>query len=594
MGVSLQTYRMRIGTFGQTSSSGNIKNRRKQTYKENFRKPLFLLLMLNVMLIILITFTQCYQPSLIYPQKASGPAWSSPWTSSSSAAGSTWCSPPWTSQPLPSAFTRGSNSMASVWCSPPWTEPPWPSACTISWLLPPWTTSPWPSACTHSSCAASVFLQVYNLSSSLLSAREFTSDHFFYSSKSPQLVDVNFNSRYVNGKRRRNGIRMGHINLGSGYLVNKMNSIETIIGGYKPHILGISESCFKKFHDKNDVQIDDYNVFFSKTLDNESLNASRISVFTHKDLTVKERADLMNDSFSSVWLEVGLPRSKKIIICNLYRDWQYLDQDSDASLATAAQLSRWLSFIEQWERALQDNREVHVMGDTNLDFLKWDDPNQPGSHQRHRLHKLSHAIFDRVFPFGFVQMVSVATRFWPGQEPSGLDHWYTNKPGKLSDIQVNNQGGSDHKLIFGIRYSKAIISKPKIIKKRSYKNFVPVDFLAKIRSISWLDIYLCEDLETATDLFTQKVTTILDEMAPIKTYQVRKKYAPWLSPALKSEIKDRDAAQHKAQESGSQEDWKKYKKFRNSVNNKLKGAKTRWQKEKLGIFSRQQIYLEAH
>ena len=155
-------------------------------------------------------------------------------------------------------------------------------------------------------------------------------------------------------------------------------------------------------------------------------------------------------------------------------------------------------------------------------FLKWEDPNQPGSHQRHRLHKLSHAIFDRVFPFGFVQLVSVPTRFWPGQEPSGLDHWYTNKPGKLSDIQVNNQGGSDHRLIFGIRYSKSLISKPKVIKKRSHKNFDPGKFLEQIRLISWLDIYLSEDLETATDLFTKKITKILNVMAPIKTYQMRR------------------------------------------------------------------------
>ena len=74
-------------------------------------------------------------------------------------------------------------------------------------------------------------------------------------------------------------------------------------------------------------------------------------------------------------------------------------------------------------------------------------------------------------------------------------------------------------------------------------------------------------------------------MAPIKTYQMRKKYAPWLSPDLKKEMKARDDAQQVAQVSRTQEDWKKYKKLRNSVNNKLKGAKTKWQKDKLGEYS---------
>ena len=64
----------------------------------------------------------------------------------------------------------------------------------------------------------------------------------------------------------------------------------------------------------------------------------------------------------SVWLEVGLHRQKKILVCNLYRDWQYLGQDSVASLATSAQLSRWLTFIDQWETAILENKEVHVMG----------------------------------------------------------------------------------------------------------------------------------------------------------------------------------------------------------------------------------------
>ena len=110
-----------------------------------------------------------------------------------------------------------------------------------------------------------------------------------YLAKSPRILDVNFNARYVNGNRRRNGIRMGHINLGSGYLVNNMNNIETIIGGYKPHILGISESSFKTQHDRNDALLEDYTTFFSKTLENENLNVSRVAVFTHKDLVVKER-----------------------------------------------------------------------------------------------------------------------------------------------------------------------------------------------------------------------------------------------------------------------------------------------------------------
>ena len=265
----------------------------------------------------------------------------------------------------------------------------------------------------------------------ILPTSKFQAAFFGYYARSLQIVDVNFNSRYLYGNRRSNGIKMAHINLGSGFLVNQMNNIESIIGGYKSHILGVSESNFRTAHEKSDATLEEYTTYFSKTLENENLGVSRITVFAHKDLIIKDRPDLMNDIFSSIWLELGLPRKKKILVCNLYRDWQYLDQDSDESLSTAAQLTRWLSFLDQWKAAMAEDKEIHVMGDTNLDFLKWEDPSQPGSQRRNRLHKLSNAVFDRVFSFGFVQLITTATRFWPGQEPSGLDHWYTNKPGKL-------------------------------------------------------------------------------------------------------------------------------------------------------------------
>lgn len=74
-------------------------------------------------------------------------------------------------------------------------------------------------------------------------------------------------------------------------------------------------------------------------------------------------------------------------------------------------------------------------------------------------------------------------------------------------------------------------------------------------------------------------------MAPIKSVQVRNKYAPWLSPALKEAIKERDEAQQAAQQTKSKEDWQKFRKLRNSVNNKLKGAKTKWQKAKISEYS---------
>ena len=165
----------------------------------------------------------------------------------------------------------------------------------------------------------------------------------------------------------------------------------------------------------------------------------------------------MNDTISSIWMELGLPRQKKILVCQVYREWQYLDQPDDSSLSIPNQLLRWIEFLDQWERALDENKEILVLGDINLNFLTWT-KNVPTGSQAYRLRPLADQLFNKILPHGMTQCVTVPTRFWLGQEPSGLDHFYTNHPEKLSDVQVIFQGGSDHRLIFATRYSKSIVS----------------------------------------------------------------------------------------------------------------------------------------
>ena len=56
------------------------------------------------------------------------------------------------------------------------------------------------------------------------------------------------------------------------------------------------------------------------------------------------------------------------------REWRYLGQPNrgEYSATINEQLRRWVIFLDQWERALQTGKEVIVLGDINLDFLKFD------------------------------------------------------------------------------------------------------------------------------------------------------------------------------------------------------------------------------
>ena len=76
-----------------------------------------------------------------------------------------------------------------------------------------------------------------------------------------------------------------------------------------------------------------------------------------------------------------------------------------------------------------------MLGDINLDFLKWN-KDLPSNDSSSRLKKLSEQIFTRIFPLGVSQLVRVANRVSPASPPSGLDHVYTNKPEKCSEVHT--------------------------------------------------------------------------------------------------------------------------------------------------------------
>ena len=325
----------------------------------------------------------------------------------------------------------------------------------------------------------------------------------------------------------------------------------------------------------DNCKIQDYELVTSKTMNNVDLQISRVVVYKHSSLITKIREDLMSDKFSSIWLEVGLPGRQKFLVCNIYRDWQYIGQDNHSSLEISEQLARWIIFLEQWEKALDTGKECVVMGDFNLDFLNFH------CNQNSRLQPLVDELYSRIVPHGVKQCVVGATRQGRvGQEDSGLDHLWTNNPGKMSQVYTK-YNGSDHKVIMGVRYNKLIKNRTRYVKKRSYKNFNEAVFLDKIRSTSWWDVYQTVDVNGAVELFTKKINSILDVMAPIKTFQTSSKYCPWLTKETKELIKERNRAQEVLSRNKSEENLKSFKIIRNRVTNSIKNDKTKWQKMKL-------------
>ena len=77
-----------------------------------------------------------------------------------------------------------------------------------------------------------------------------------------------------------------------------------------------------------------------------------------------------------------------------------LGQTDNTSASISEQLVRWLVFLEKWEKALQEDKEVIVTMDDNLDFLTWRSEGLPPHHSSVRLRPLVYALFEKILPLG--------------------------------------------------------------------------------------------------------------------------------------------------------------------------------------------------
>ena len=130
---------------------------------------------------------------------------------------------------------------------------------------------------------------------------------------------------------------------------------------------------------------------------------------------------------------------------------------------------------------MASGKEICVMGDTNLNFLNWMNSNSTSTSHARRLKPLVTVLFDKIIPNGFIQLVSEATRFRSGTEPSGLDHFYTNRPDHMSDVKVHFKGSSDHRMVSVTRFTKSVVRKTRLIRRRYLKYLDPADFLRAIK-----------------------------------------------------------------------------------------------------------------
>ena len=114
-----------------------------------------------------------------------------------------------------------------------------------------------------------------------------------------------------------------------------------------------------------------------------------------------------------------------------------------------------------------------------------------------------------------------------------------------------------------------------------FKNFDSEAFKQELSNSNLEEILDTTDVNTATELLVNKLTEVLDKMAPVRTIQTRTRYAAWIGDATKQLQKNRDKAHEKAVQSDCPEDWRHFRSLRNQATASSRSDKKEWERKNL-------------
>ena len=379
--------------------------------------------------------------------------------------------------------------------------------------------------------------------------------------------------RTKNGNTTQKQLKILHWNLGAKLWKNKLEEVELLLDQYKPDICLISEANLWAGLEVHERELVGHKIILPDTM--KSQGHARLVMVVRQELHVKVLHELMDNVNPSIWVRIGGTKKNSLVIGGLYREHQQLGQNLGNLTwmeKKEIQEERWMKIIRQWQSAGNMGKCI-VLGDLNLDYRKW--------HQPEQMHgDMVNMVQAGIEPMGFIQLITGITRSWSQQMDSTLDHIWTNCNGRTLNFFNETRGISDHNVI-GINFSlKDIKVSGQNVTRRKWKNFSEELFLEKLSAVNWDTLYNSVDPNLANTILEDNLVEILDQLAPMTTVQSRTKYISWLTDSTKTLMRERDRAREIARTSQSPSDWNTYRQIRNKCTLSQKNERAQYLRDK--------------
>ena len=346
--------------------------------------------------------------------------------------------------------------------------------------------------------------------------------HWSYVSDNNKLVHTITGNRRLGYKLSFWNCRRRLVDI-SGRDTDKLVDIKKFIGKNKPHVFGVIESdlhslastrnCNTKLSTedlKDKLKIEGYNIELPETWGLHG--QARVLAYVSENLIYKIKPpDPTISDLPNITLEIGLGREKKTVVNIFYREWSSRIDGQSSQISQLERLNRQIHF---WRSLYKLKKDIIILGDANLDAKRWNDADYNVN-----LKSLSNLLQEHLLEESSHQIVKEFTRSEMRNnsiQRSLIDHIYTNNPMKCEAVRVEALGDSDHMGVTVNKYSRELQCKPRAVLKRNYKDFNLENFLLDIHSSRInAEVQACQDLDTAALVFEERFKEILEFHAPI-------------------------------------------------------------------------------
>ena len=374
----------------------------------------------------------------------------------------------------------------------------------------------------------------------------------------------------------RNGNRVEqlkiiHWNLGSKLWCNKLEDIELLLSEFKPDLCYISEANLWNGLDHHEREILGHEIIYPNTM--ERLGHARIILLVREGISVVKLNQYMESDTATIWVRVGSSRKKSIIVGGIYRQHRVLgvtDKEASRLELKLEQEERWKRVVKHW-KAASNNAKCITMGDINLDYKRWQEP-------EFLQEKMIEMVQTQIEAEGFSQIVNEITRSWRTQRDTILDHIWTNCGQRTIEHFNHPRGISDHNVI-GMKVALGNINiGGQNVRRRRWKNFDKERCLEKFAAIDWKELYEQTNPNLANTILEENILKVLDTEAPMGTLQMRGKYLKWLSKETKENMVLRDEAREVARRTQTVGDWDSFRELRNICTRLQRNDRTKFMK----------------